>query len=194
MAPASLLQREQPVPETQSSPSEGGSIGERSQWGVRISFLTQWKDFRKGLSRVGRVGGWSSIWFNIFILFYFIFILFFALFWPSADGGCPSIMVRMIFCSIHKLKTPTQIYPQIMFLGVFFKILFIYSWEKEVETQAEGEAGSIAGSPTWNSIPGLQDHALSLRQMLNRWAIQASLQQIMLYLISRHPLVWSTQD
>ena len=28
--------------------------------------------------------------------------------------------------------------------------------EREAETQAEGEAGS-AGSPMWDSIPGLQD-------------------------------------
>ena len=29
---------------------------------------------------------------------------------------------------------------------IFFKILFIYSWEKEAETQAEGEAGSMQGN------------------------------------------------
>ena len=32
--------------------------------------------------------------------------------------------------------------------------------EREAETQAEGEAGSHVGSPTWNSIPGLQDPTL----------------------------------
>ena len=31
-----------------------------------------------------------------------------------------------------------------------------------------------AGSPTWDSIPGFQDHTLSQRQMLNHWATQAS--------------------
>ena len=30
---------------------------------------------------------------------------------------------------------------------------------REAETQAEGEAGSHAGSPTRDSIPGLQDQA-----------------------------------
>ena len=35
--------------------------------------------------------------------------------------------------------------------------------ERESQTQAEGEAGS----PTWGSIPGLQDHDLSWRQTLN---------------------------
>ena len=32
--------------------------------------------------------------------------------------------------------------------------------EREAETQAEGEAGSMQGALTWDSIPGLQDHAL----------------------------------
>ena len=36
--------------------------------------------------------------------------------------------------------------------------------EREAETQAEGEAGSIqearGGTPSWDSILGLQDHAL----------------------------------
>ena len=31
-----------------------------------------------------------------------------------------------------------------------------------------------AGPPMWDLIPGFQDHALSLRQMLNHWATQAS--------------------
>ena len=30
--------------------------------------------------------------------------------------------------------------------------------ERKAETQAEGEAGSNAGSPMWDSILGLQDH------------------------------------
>ena len=29
--------------------------------------------------------------------------------------------------------------------------------EREAETQTEGEAGSMPGSPMWDSIPGLQD-------------------------------------
>ena len=32
--------------------------------------------------------------------------------------------------------------------------------EKEAETQTEGDRGSHAGNPTWDSIPGPQDHAL----------------------------------
>ena len=41
--------------------------------------------------------------------------------------------------------------------------------ERERETQAEGEAGSMqAGNLMQDSIPGLQDHALGRRQVLNR--------------------------
>ena len=36
--------------------------------------------------------------------------------------------------------------------------------EREAETQAEGEAGSMQVSLMWDSIPGLQDHALDLRR------------------------------
>ena len=46
--------------------------------------------------------------------------------------------------------------------------------EREAETQAEGEAGSITGSPMWDSIPGLQDRALGQRQAPNRCATQGS--------------------
>ena len=54
----------------------------------------------------------------------------------------------------------------------FFKDLFIYLFmrerererEREAETQAEGRSRLHAGSPTWDPIPGLQDHALGRRQ------------------------------
>ena len=39
--------------------------------------------------------------------------------------------------------------------------------EKEAETQAKGEAGSLQGSLMWDLIPGPWDHALSPRQMFN---------------------------
>ena len=53
-------------------------------------------------------------------------------------------------------------------LKFFLKILFIYSWE----TQSKGESRDTgrgrsrlhAGSPMWDSIPGLQDHALGWRR------------------------------
>ena len=48
-----------------------------------------------------------------------------------------------------------------MLFFFFFKILFInHERHREAETQAEREAGSMQGSLTWDSIPGLQDQAL----------------------------------
>ena len=49
-----------------------------------------------------------------------------------------------------------------------FFLNFIYSWDtqREAETQAEGEAGSLQGNLMWNLIPGPRDHHLSQRQML----------------------------
>ena len=62
--------------------------------------------------------------------------------------------------------------------AIFFlkKILFIYSCVRERERQSTGRGRSRlhAGSPMWDSIPGLQDHALGRRQALNHWATQGS--------------------
>ena len=60
---------------------------------------------------------------------------------------------------------------------LFFKILLIYSWETQRERGKDigrGRTRFPVGSPIWDLIPGLQDHALSSRRMLNRWATQAS--------------------
>ena len=46
--------------------------------------------------------------------------------------------------------------------------------EREAETQAEGEAGSMHRDPTWDSILGLPDHALGQRQEPNCCATQGS--------------------
>ena len=47
--------------------------------------------------------------------------------------------------------------------------------EREAETQAEGEAGSMHREPTWDSIPRLQDGTLGQRQAPNRCTTQGSL-------------------
>ena len=46
--------------------------------------------------------------------------------------------------------------------------------ERQRHRQREKQA-PCTGSPTWDSIPGLQDHALGRRQALNRCATQGSL-------------------
>ena len=46
--------------------------------------------------------------------------------------------------------------------------------ERQRHRQREKQA-SCTGSPTWDSIPGLQDHALGQRQAPNRCATRGSL-------------------
>ena len=43
----------------------------------------------------------------------------------------------------------------------FFFLIFIYSWETEAETWAEGEAGSLQGARcgTWSQDPGIMTWA-----------------------------------
>ena len=53
--------------------------------------------------------------------------------------------------------------------------------ERQRHRQREKQA-PCTGSPTWDSIPGLQDRALSQRQALNRCATQGS-QNFHLYII-----------
>ena len=48
-----------------------------------------------------------------------------------------------------------------------FIFVFRKDTDREAETQAEGETGSLQGSPMWDLIPGVQDHDLSRRQTLN---------------------------
>ncbi|MEQ1359171.1 hypothetical protein ABLW26_22930, partial [Salmonella enterica] len=74
-------------------------------------------------------------------------------------------------------------YKELVLFFVLFCLYFIYLFmtdterKREAETQAEGEAEKQApctGSPTWDSIPGLQDRALGQRQAPNRCATQGS--------------------
>ena len=65
--------------------------------------------------------------------------------------------------------------PPPFFLCFFFLrfYLFIHDRQREAETQAEGEAGSMQGADA-GLDPGTPDHALGWRQELNRWAPQES--------------------
>ena len=47
--------------------------------------------------------------------------------------------------------------------------------EREAETRQREKQAPCTGSPTWDSIPGLQDRTLVKRQALNRCATQGSL-------------------
>ena len=57
-----------------------------------------------------------------------------------------------------------------------YLFMIVTEREREAETQAEGETGSMqgAGSPMWDSIPGLQDRTLGQRQAPNCCATQGS--------------------
>ena len=70
-----------------------------------------------------------------------------------------------------------QVYSLISFF-FFFKFLFIYDSYRERERQRHRQRekqAPCAGSPTWDSIPGLEDRALGQRQAPNRCATQGSL-------------------
>ena len=57
---------------------------------------------------------------------------------------------------------------QIFFYYVIYLFMRHTEREREAETQAEGEAGSMQAGSMQDSISGLQDHALGPRQALNR--------------------------
>ena len=62
--------------------------------------------------------------------------------------------------------------------------------EREAETQAEGEAGSMHWEPDVGFDPGLQDRALGQRQAPNRCATQGSLDFFFLTeLLSYYPIL-----
>ena len=62
-------------------------------------------------------------------------------------------------------------------LFIFYLFLIVTQRERERERQRYRQREKQApcpGSPTWDSIPGLQDRALGQRQALNRCATQGS--------------------
>ena len=75
-----------------------------------------------------------------------------------------------------------QIFLFFIFFYFFFNFLFIYDSHTERERERERQRhrqrekqAPCTGSPTWDSIPGLQDRALGQRQAPNRCATQGSL-------------------
>ena len=66
-----------------------------------------------------------------------------------------------------------------IYLFSLFKIFYLFILERHRERGRDTGRGrtrtSHGGRWMWDSIPGLQDHALSQRQTLNHWAPQASL-------------------
>ena len=83
--------------------------------------------------------------------------------------------VKHLFKSLVHFQKPA--------LSFFFNFyLFIYDSHREREREKERQRhrqrekqAPCTGSPTWDSIPGLQDRALGQRQAPNRCATQGSL-------------------
>ena len=67
------------------------------------------------------------------------------------------------------IENKTQCKARFTLTHFFFQDLFIYSErQREADTQAEGEAGSMQGARSGTRFPGLQDRALGQRQAPNR--------------------------
>ena len=87
----------------------------------------------------------------------------------------PNQSAHPIYCFIHStgVSQALPIHVTILdFRNLFFKrlYLFIYSWKTHTQRERErgrdtckGRSRLHAGSPMWDSIPRLQDHALGLR-------------------------------
>ena len=87
----------------------------------------------------------------------------------------------MIFPTFLIMKTSILSLAQyFLFIILDFLKDFIYLFMKDTQRErgrdtGRGRSRLHAGSPMWDSIPGLQDHTLGWRQMLNHWATQVSL-------------------
>ena len=69
---------------------------------------------------------------------------------------------------------PEEFY-QTFILFYFLNFLFIYDSHRERDRHRQREKQApCSGSPTWDSIPGLQDRVLGQRQAPNRCATQGS--------------------
>ena len=72
-----------------------------------------------------------------------------------------------------------------IYLFILFYFIFIYDSHRERERQRHRQREKQApctGSPTWDSIPGLQDCALGQREAPNRCATQGSLDSVFILL------------
>ena len=71
------------------------------------------------------------------------------------------------FCPPILLDFQDSIYPYLIFSFSFFFLRFYFFIHDRHTQRGRDRSRLHAGSPTWDSIPGLQDHALGLRQAPN---------------------------
>ena len=97
--------------------------------------------------------------------------------WRRGQAGISGSESWMTCPRTHSSKTAVLWLELTPLFYLFFKdlYLFVRDTQREAETQAEGEAGSMQGAGCRTPIPGLQDHTQSQRQTLNHWATQVSL-------------------
>ena len=91
--------------------------------------------------------------------------------------------LALLQCLLEYIKQGPNIGNFILF---FFNFLFIYDSHRERERERERgrdrqreKQAPCTGTPTWDSIPGLQDRALGQRQAPNCCATQGSLPNIL---------------
>ena len=84
----------------------------------------------------------------------------------------------------------------IFFFFNFYLFMIVTHTERERERERQRhrqreKQAPCTGSPTWDSIPGLQDRALGQRQALNRCATQGSLVLTFLRIHAHGPILHS---
>ena len=99
---------------------------------------------------------------------------------PQSPGSCPGPKAVL-----NRWATQAALF-------FFLKRFYLFIHERHTERGrniGKGESRLHAGSPMWDSIPGLRDHALNQRQTLNRWATEASQEIIFLWGSKFTPLI-----
>ena len=84
---------------------------------------------------------------------------------------------------LYDIRSVGSIHLCVSTLFFFFFFLRFYLFMRDTERGRDtgrGRSRLHAGSLMWDSIPGLQDHALGQRQALNRWTTQGSLFYLLL--------------
>ena len=87
---------------------------------------------------------------------------------------------------LSRIHNCSDFWPPVFFFNIFFNFyLFMIVTQRERERQKHRQREKQApctGSPTWDSIPGLQDRALGQKQVPNRCSTQGSQDFIYLFI------------
>ena len=98
---------------------------------------------------------------------------------PVTPSPCPSPLLLPLVHSYPRVRSLScfvtlscwEYLKHVWILFLKKDYLFIYKWETERgRDTGRGRSRFLVGSLMWDLIPGLRDHNLSQRQMLNLWA------------------------